>query len=57
MEKLKQRISNAVENELSKVYDELRIDIGDIAPDQAQKWERLTSELAELFAELIEQNK
>ena len=57
MEKLKQRISNVAENELSRIYDELGIDTGDITPDQSLKWDRLTSELAELFAELIEQNK
>lgn len=54
---MKKRISNAIENELSKIYDELEINTGDITPDQSLKLDRLTSELAELFTELIEQNK
>lgn len=54
---IQQRISEAIERELSRVYDELGITSGDIMPDQYLKWEHLTKELENLFNELIEQNK
>ena len=57
MENLKQRISEALENELTAIYEEQRIVSGDISPLQLLEWERLTMETAELFAALIEQNK
>ena len=57
MEKLQTRISNALEAELTRIYDELVITSGDVTPKQYLEWERLTESMAELFAELIEQNK
>jgi hypothetical protein len=57
MEELQKRISNALEAELSRIYDEQSITSGDVTPGQYLAWERLTETLAELFAELIEQNK
>lgn len=57
METLKNRISNAIESELSRIYDELKINTGDITPEQSLEWDRLTTEFADLFADLIEQNK
>lgn len=57
IQKLKTRISNALEAELSRIYDEQGITSGDVTPGQYLTWERHTEALAELFAELIEQNK
>ena len=57
MDNLRERISTAIENELSSVYDELGINTGDITPSQSLEWDRVTNEFADLFAELIEQNK
>jgi hypothetical protein len=55
--KLQDRISNALEAELSRIYDEQGITSGDVTPGQYLIWEHHTEALAELFAELIEQNK
>lgn len=57
MENLKNRISAALENELTTIYEDQNIKSGDIDPLQLLEWERLTKETAKLFAELIEQNK
>ena len=57
MEELEKRINNALETELTRVYEENWITSGDISPNQYLKWEYLTGEMAKLFAELIEQNK
>lgn len=57
IQKLQDRISNALEAELSRIYDEQWITSGDVTPEQYLTWERHTEALAELFAELIEQNK
>ena len=57
MENLKNRISAALENELAAIYEEQNITSGDIDPLQYLEWERLAKETADLFAELIEQNK
>ena len=56
-EHLTKRISNALEAELSRIYDEYWITSGDVTPEQYLTWERHTEALAKLFAELIEQNK
>ena len=56
-QELKNRISDALESLLSEIYDEHWITSGDVTPGQYLEWERLTNETAELFAELIEQNK
>ena len=56
-EELQKRISNALEAELAKIYDEEWITSGDVTPAQFLKWERITATAADLFAELIEQNK
>lgn len=47
------RISDALEAELSKIYDELRIESGDIAPCDLIEWDHLTGEMATLFGALI----
>lgn len=57
MENLKNRISAALESELAAIYEEQNITSGDIDPLQYLEWERLTTATANLFAELIEQNK
>lgn len=54
---LRNRISNTLETELSRIYDEQGITSGDVTPEQYLAWERLTGDLAKLFTELIEQNK
>jgi hypothetical protein len=50
---IQERIANALEAELSKIYDELRIESGDIAPWHLLEWDQLTGELATLFQALI----
>ena len=57
MENLKDRISDALEQELGLTFDGLGIRTGDITPLQHQKWEQLTHEMAALFQILIDQNK
>lgn len=57
MDELKQRISNALEAELARVYDENWITSGDVTPEQFLKWEEITTTAANLFLELINQNK
>lgn len=57
MKAIQQRISNAIEREPERVYDELWITSGDVTPEQYLRWEKLTHEMADLFNELIEQNK
>lgn len=56
-EQLAKRISNALEAELSRIYDEQGITSGDVTPEQYLAWEEHTEALTRLFAELIEQNK
>jgi hypothetical protein len=53
---LKNRISDALEAELSKIYNELRIESGDITPQQLLEWDQLTDEMATLFGRLIALN-
>ena len=53
---IKERVNNALEAELSKIYDELRIESGDIAPWDFVEWDQLTSEIATLFSALIAWN-
>lgn len=57
METIEKRISEALENELSAIYEEEGIETGDITPLQLLEWDRLVSEAANLFCELINQNK
>lgn len=53
---IKERVNNALEVELSKIYNELRIESGDIAPWDFVEWDQLTSEIATLFSALIAWN-
>lgn len=55
-EQLKNRISDALEAELAKIYDELRIESGDIAPWDLLEWEQITEGAAALFERLIAMN-
>lgn len=50
------RINDALEAELMKIYNELRIESGDIAPWDMIEWDQLTSEMATLFSALIAWN-
>ena len=54
---LQKRISSALDNELSRIYDELGIVSGDISPLEALEWDEITAAAAELFARLIKYNK
>ena len=54
---IQERISLALENLLTDIYNEKGIETGDITPLQLMKWNNLTKETATLFADLIEQNK
>jgi hypothetical protein len=55
-EQIRARISDALEAELSKIYDELGVSSGDISPHDFLEWERLTEEMATLFQALIAWN-
>lgn len=57
MEELQKRISEALEEELAKIYEEKGITSGDIAPEQLLEWERIASDTARLFSQLIEENE
>lgn len=54
---IQERISLALENLLTDIYNEKGIETGDITPLQLMKWNNLTKETATLFADLIDQNK
>ena len=56
-ENLQARISEALEEELAKIYDEMGIKTGDLYPEQALKWDELTADMAQLFQILINQNQ
>ena len=53
---IQERINNALEAELGKIYDELRIESGDIAPWDLIEWDDLTEQMATLFSALIAWN-
>mgnify|MGYP006923225225 CR=1 FL=1 len=53
---IQKRINNALENELEKIYNELRIESGDIAPWDLSEWDHLTDGMATLFQALIAWN-
>lgn len=55
-QEIQERINNALEAEISKIYDELRIESGDIAPLDLVEWDQLTAEMAALFQALIAWN-
>lgn len=55
-EEIRERISDALEAELAKIYEELRIESGDLAPWDLAEWDHITSELATLFQALIAWN-
>ena len=55
-EQIQERLNNALEAELSKIYDELEIQTGDIAPLDSIEWDRITEEATELFQRLIDWN-
>ena len=50
---IQERINNALESELEKIYNELRIESGDITPWDLVEWDQLTSEMSTLFQALI----
>lgn len=54
---LKNRISEVLETELAKIYEEQDIESGDISPWDSLKWDEVTASAAELFQQLIEWNK
>lgn len=56
-ELLKEEIEDALNGLLGDIYKKLRITQRDITPDQSGEWEIHVEGLAELFMELIEQNK
>lgn len=56
-DELTARISDALESELSRIYDELGIESGDITPTQSLEWDEATAKIAYLFRDLIDQNK
>lgn len=54
---IKNRISAALEDVLSELYEESGVNNGDISPLDFLAWEEITAAAAELFKRLIEQNK
>lgn len=54
---LAERINDALEAELGRIYEELRIESGDISPLDALEWDEVTAKAAYLFEKLIEQNR
>lgn len=56
MEEIKTRIDSALENELGNIYNDLKIQTGDISPLDSLEWDRITSEAAALFQRLIDYN-
>lgn len=57
MDELKARISEALESELARIYEEKGISSGDITPEMLLEWERITEDAAKLFGLLIAWNK
>lgn len=55
-EQIKERINNALEAELYTIYNELKIESGDIPPWDFLTWDGITDQTAQLFARLIEWN-
>lgn len=55
-EQIQERINNALEIELAKIYNELGVDSGDISPWLSLEWDSLTEELATLFQRLVDWN-
>jgi hypothetical protein len=56
LDELADRISDALEVELGRIYEELRVESGDISPLDALEWDEVTAKAAYLFQKLIEQN-
>ena len=50
-------ISDSLEETLSNIYTDLGIETGDISPVQLMQLDEITKKAADLFHELIEQNK
>jgi hypothetical protein len=55
-EEIRERISDALEAELGKIYDELGVNSGDISPLDLLEWEKHTAETTEIFLRLINWN-
>lgn len=55
-EQIAQRINDALEAELAKIYDELGIDSGDISPMDLIEWEKRVAEVTYIFLALIAWN-
>jgi hypothetical protein len=55
-EQIKERISDALEAELTTIYNELNITDGDISPSDSLIWDEIADQAARLFARLIEWN-
>ena len=56
LDELANRISDALEVELGRIYEELRAESGDISPLDSLEWDEVTAKAAYLFQKLIEQN-
>lgn len=55
-EQIQERINNALEAELGKIYDELGVSSGDISPWDLLAWEERIAETTEIFLRLIAWN-
>lgn len=55
-EEIQERINNALEAELSKIYDELGVSSGDISPLDLLEWENRVADLTTIFLALIAWN-
>ena len=54
---LKNRIFEALETELGRIYQERGITTGDISPGEYLAWEAIVDSATALFEKLIEDNK
>ena len=55
-EEIQERLNNALEAELSKIYDELGVSSGDISPLDLLEWENRVADLTTIFLALIAWN-
>lgn len=55
-EQIKERINDALEAELTAIYNELSITDGDISPSDSLTWDEITDQATNLFSRLIEWN-
>lgn len=56
-EQIKSIVDQGMEQLLGNIYALENVQSGDIMPDQYLRWKKLLEDTADLFEELLEQNK